>query len=72
MRLPCERKRAAPSGAFKRPAFGRTLPQGRLTRPEEVQEKGAPAKWSISRGDKRNKNAELSRRALDILAGLDL
>lgn len=51
---------------------GKTLPQGRFTRPEEVKKIGGPHEMTISWGDKRNKNAELSRRALDILAGLEV
>ena len=67
--MPCERKRAAPEGASRVLPGGKTLPQAEFTS-AEGEKWGFP--WNPgSMGNKRNKNAELSKRALELLDGLD-
>ena len=68
--MPCERERAAPSGASKRFAGRQNLAAGGIHFRRGGKREGAPA-GPCPVGYKRNKNAELSKRALDILAGLD-
>ncbi len=64
------RKSAAPSRRVQAFSLAKTLPQGQFTCPEDVIKKGPPAKRSFV-GNKRNKNAELSQRGLEILETLD-
>ncbi len=50
---------------------GRTLPEGGFTPHEDVENR-VPGSVEHASGEKRNKNAELSKRALEALGQLDL
>ena len=68
--MPCERERAAPQARKFAAAKRQRIAQCEFTSSEHVKARD-PAKACFC-GNKRNKNAEISKRALEKLGKLDL